>query len=68
MRKIRITTAKRQLEMDDNTILICPVQTGGGYLHLCTEKCAWFRVKALSTDRKKQAFCGDRLIGELINS
>lgn len=67
MRRVRITTQKRNIEAEDNTLLICPIRTASTGSYLCTDKCAWFRI----TEEVSQvgdfvyARCGDKIIGEL---
>ena len=60
MRKVRITTQNRNIEAEDNTILMCPVRSDGKATFACTDKCAWFEM-----DEKAVALCGLHEIGEI---
>lgn len=68
MRKVRITTTKRHIEAEDNTMLMCPVRSDGRATFYCTDKCAWFGITeeiSQATGGFVYARCGNRIIGEL---
>lgn len=70
MRKVKIIGNSVELAGDKIEAISCPLDHNHLKTGFCIANCAWFRkartIGTKENPRKLQAYCGDKLIGEIV--